>query len=61
MTSPAVDTTARAFLRSSLDSKALKKAVSTALGAVRLKLSSISESNLKPVAEVYEISVKGLG
>ncbi len=61
MTSPVVDTTARGFIRSSQDAKALKKAVAAALTKVKLKLDEFSLSKLKPAVEVYEISVKGLG
>ena len=57
----AVDTTARAFLRSTRDPKSLKKDIVAALKKRRLKVAGFTKSKLRKPAAIYEIDVKGLG
>ena len=57
----AVDTTARAFFRSSRKAKALQADVKTALKDAKLKLKEFGASKLAKPSEVYYIEVKGLG
>ena len=57
----AVDTTARAFFRSSRQPKTLQADVKAALKDARLKLKKFGASKLAKPTEVYRIEVKGLG